>query len=173
MEYHFKHKSHNSSSFTLFMNMISKTFYHCFPVESIKINYKNRNHWINKKLKNEIKVRDNLFLLYKHIPTQKNRDNNKKYKNINLSNQRKAERDFYREQFDLHQTDLKKSWKVIKNIIGKDDNRSCTQHNDFLLNNQYISDDTIIANAFNNYFISVGRSLAKNIRSDTNPILYV
>ena len=73
----------------------------------------------------------------------------------------------------MHQTDLKKSWKVIKNIIGKDDNRSCTQHNDFLLNNQYISDDTIIANAFNNYFISVGRSLAKNIRSDTNPILYV
>ena len=73
----------------------------------------------------------------------------------------------------MHQTDLKKSWKVIKNIIGKDDNRSCTQHNDFLLNNQYISDDTIIANAFNNYFISVGTSLAKNIRSDTNPILYV
>ena len=73
----------------------------------------------------------------------------------------------------MHQTDLKKSWKVIKNIIGKDDNRSCTQHNDFLLNNQYISDDTIIANAFNTYFISVGRSLAKNIRSDTNPILYV
>ena len=80
--------------------MISKTFY--------QINYKNRNPWINKKLKNEINVRDNEFLLYKHNPTQKNRDNYKKYKNINLSNQRKAERDFYREQFDLHQTDLKK-----------------------------------------------------------------
>ena len=63
--------NHIIPAFTLFMNMISKTFYHCFPVESIKINYKNRNPWINKKLKNEIKVRDNLFLLYKHIPTQK------------------------------------------------------------------------------------------------------
>ena len=26
---------------------------------------------------------------------------------MNLSKQRKAERDYYREQFDLHQTDLK------------------------------------------------------------------
>ena len=82
--------NHIIPAFTLFMNMISKTFYHCFPVESFKINYKNRNPWINKKLKNEIKVRDNLFLLYKHNPTQKNRDNYKKYKNINLSNQRKG-----------------------------------------------------------------------------------
>ena len=43
--------NHIIPAFTLFMNMISKTFYHCFPVESIKINYKNRNPWINKKTK--------------------------------------------------------------------------------------------------------------------------
>ena len=65
-------------AFTLFMNMILETFYECFPVESIKISYKNRNPWINQKLKNEIKVRDNLFLLYKNKPTQTNRDNYKK-----------------------------------------------------------------------------------------------
>ena len=93
-------------AFTLFMNMILETFYECFPVESIKISYKNRNPWINQKLKNEIKVRDNLFLLYKNKPTQTNRDNYKKIKNLNLSNQRKAERDYYRDKFELHQTDL-------------------------------------------------------------------
>ena len=38
---------------------------------------------------------------------------------------------------------------------------------DFLLNNQYISDDGIVANAFNNYFINVGSSVAKKY-----PILY-
>ena len=41
------------------------------------------------------------------------------------------------------------------------------------MNNHYISDDGIIANAFNIYFINVGSSLAKNIRSDINPLLYV
>ena len=52
-------------AFTLFMNLILETFYECFPIESIKISYKNRNHWINQKLNKEIKVIDNLFLLYK------------------------------------------------------------------------------------------------------------
>ena len=117
------------------------------------------------------KVRDNLFLLYKNKPTQ-TRDNYLKIKNLNLSNQRKAERDYYREKLELHQTDLKKSWNVFKNIIGKVDHRRPIHHIDFLLNNQYISDDGIIANAFNNYFINVGSSLAKNIRSDINPLFY-
>ena len=44
-------------------------------------------------------------------------------------------------------------------------------HIDFLLNNQYISNDGIIANAFNNSFVNVGSSLAKNIGSDINPML--
>ena len=73
----------------------------------------------------------------------------------------------------MHQTDLKKSWNAIKNIIGKVDHRRPIHYIDFLLNNQYIFDDGIIANTFNNYFLNVGSSLAKNIRTDINPLLYV
>ena len=82
---------------------------------------------------------------------------------MNLSNQRKAERNYYREQFDLHKTDLKRSWNIIKNIINKEDNRRSAKVLVFLINNQYISDGKIIANTFNNYFVNVGSSLAKNI----------
>ena len=53
--------------------------------------------------------------------------------------------------------------ECYQNIIRKDDNGRPIHHIDFVLNNQYISDDGIIANAFNNYFINVGSSLAKNI----------
>ena len=103
--------------FDFFINNIINIFNKCFPIESTKINYKNRNPWINQNLKNEIKIRDKLFLLSRQIPTQENNENYKKYKNMNLSNQRKAERNYYREQFDLHKTDLKKSWNIIKSII--------------------------------------------------------
>ena len=55
-------------AFTLFMNMILETFYECFPVETIKISYKNRNPWINQKLKNEIKSNKKLFIhTYKQV----------------------------------------------------------------------------------------------------------
>ena len=43
----------------------------------------------------------------------------------------------------------------------------------FLINNQYTTDSQTIANTFNNYFINVGSSLAKNLNSDTDPMLYV
>ena len=42
--------------FDLFMNNIINIFNKCFPIESTKINYKNRNPWINQNLKNEIKI---------------------------------------------------------------------------------------------------------------------
>ena len=77
-------------AFNLFMNMILDTFNECFSIQSIKVNFKNRNPWINQKLKNEIKVRDNLYLLYKYKPTQKNRDNYiyKKYIKLKKSRER-------------------------------------------------------------------------------------
>ena len=42
-----------------------------------------------------------------------------------------------------------------------------------MINNQYISDGKIIANTFNNYFVNVGSSLAKNIQTATDPIHYI
>ena len=95
-----------------------------FPLETIKLKYKNRNPWINKELKNDIKIRDNLYQIKRKNPTSENIANYKKYKNENLTRQRKAERDYYREQFEIHKNDLKKSWKIIKDIIGKEDKHS-------------------------------------------------
>ena len=68
--------------FDFFMNNIINIFNKCFPIESTKINYKNRNPWINQNLKNDIKIRDKVLLLSRQIPTQENKDNYKKYKNI-------------------------------------------------------------------------------------------
>ena len=106
-------------------------------------------------------------------PTSDNIRNYKQYKNKNLSKQRKAERDYYREQFEIHQHDLKKSWRVIKNIIGKDDKHISKKQTIFLINNQYTTHNQTIANSFNNYFINVGSSLAKNITLDIDPMIYL
>ena len=162
-----------SSSFSLFMNTILYNYQKCFPIETIKLRYKNRNPWITQELKNDIKIRDHLYIIQKKNPIPENIINYKQYKNKNLTKQRKAEREYYHEQFEIHQHDLKKSWKVIKNIIGKEDNHTIKKQTVFLINNQYTTDSQTIANAFNNYFINVGSSLAKNLNSDTDPMLYV
>ena len=68
-------------------------------------------------MKNEIKIRDKLYLLSKQIPTQANKDNYKKIIKeliINLSNQRKAETNYYKEQFDLQKLTLKDHGTLFK-----------------------------------------------------------
>ena len=43
---------------------------------------------------------------------------------------------------------------------------------DFIIGNK-LSDETEIANEFNNYFVTVGKSLTKNTNSDVNPLDYI
>ena len=112
-------------------------------------------------------------MLSRKYPTLENQEKYKQFKNQNLSNQRKAERKKYTEQFELNKQDLKKSWKIIKNMIGKEDNRCYMNQIDFLINGQYISNSNTIANSFNNYFINVGNSLASSIQSENDPLLYL
>ena len=94
------------------------------------------------------------------------------YKNTNLSKQRKAERDYYHKQFEIHNNDLGNSWKIIKEMIGKVDHHKVKKHTTFIINNQYSSDSKIIANHFNEYLIKVGSSLANNIKSHTDPLRF-
>ena len=162
-----------SSAFSLFMNTILFNYQNCFPIETIKLKYKNRNPWIKQELKNDIKIRDRLYTIQKKNPSSDSIKQYKQYKNQNLSKQRKAERDYYREQFEMHKHDLKKSWKVIKNIIGKEDKSTSKKQTIFLINNQYTTEKQTIANSFNNYFINVGSSLSKNITSGIDPMTYV
>ena len=44
-----------------------------------------------------------------------------------------------------------KSWKVLRNILGKDHNKRKKQHSVFI-NNNHVTDILQIANAFNKFF---------------------
>ena len=86
-----------------------------------------------------------------------------KYNNENLTKQKKAERDYHRDQFEMHNNDLKKSWNIIKDIIGKEDKHTSKKHTTFLINKQYTSNTLTIANRFNDYFINAGNTLANTL----------
>ena len=102
-------------------------------------------------------------MLSRKNPTIDNIKIYKTFKNRNLAKQRQAQRNYYKEQFQLNKTDLKKSWQLIKHIIGKEEGSHSIQLKEFVINKMYITDPKIIANSFNDYFINVGSSLANNI----------
>ena len=84
---------------------------------------------------------------------------------------RKREQDYIEELLDLNKADMSKSWKVIKEIIGRGKNT----HNStkFTINGKLTFDKSVISNSFNNYFTLVGPQLAQNIQGHINPLNYV
>ena len=115
-------------AYSVFANHINNYFQECFPNRYVKINYRNKITWIGAELKKEIAQKNQILATSKCYPTE----GNKSARNIVISKLRKAERKHYDEQLDLYGNDNHKKWKVIKEIIAKE-NRSSTMQLNLLL----------------------------------------
>ena len=58
---------------------------------------------------------------------------------------------------------MSKSWKVIKEIIGKSKTKTMHNSTKFNINGNPTDDEAVINNSFNNYFIHVEPRLAQQI----------
>ena len=145
--------------FTAFYDFFLENFENIFPEKSIEIKYKNRHSWIPNSLLKSIKTNHVLYKLSITKPTKINQATYKNYDNKLNSIKRKAERDHYSNQLEINKSDMKKSWKIMKTVIG---NKRKTIKNNamFNINNKTIDSELQIANEFNNYFVSIGLKLA-------------
>ncbi len=162
-----------SLAFEQFLDQFIHTYDSSFPEKKIKLNYKNRHTWIPNSLKKSINIKESLYIVSLVKPTTININNYVMYKNKLTSILRNLERSHYEQELDLNKNDLSKSWKIIKKVIGKESTKTKTNVAEFVINSKKVTDATVISNAFNNYFINVGKNLAANITSDIDPITYV
>ena len=73
----------------------------------------------------------------------------------------KAEQLYYFETFDTFKTNIKNTWKTIKLILNK--NGSPHLPDNFNINNNSVTDKSVIAQKFNEYFINIGPTLTEKI----------
>ena len=83
-----------------------------------------------------------------------------------------AERSHYETLFNENKSNLRKSWRILKQVINKKKDTSlCSK---FLVNQEITTDKTKIANGFNQYFINIGPTLADKIPQDNKcPTTYM
>ena len=74
---------------------------------------------------------------------------------------RTAEKQYYSGKLDLVKGNMKKTWAVLNEIMGKKRDHKSIQ--ELHVDNNIISDQQQIANKFNDFFINVGPNLAKKI----------
>ena len=98
------------------------TFENIFQEKYVDIKYKNRhswmpNHWPNSLIKS-IKNNHILYKLSITNPTDINIKTYKVYNNKLKSIKRKAEREYFSNQLEINKSDMRKSWKIMKSVIG-------------------------------------------------------
>ena len=159
-------------AYSRFQRAIDMHFTSNFKFHTFAMTYKNRYPWLSAALRTQIKLKN-----AKHKEALKSNNQSVKddYKNIKRelhSSLRNSEISYYSNQLDLHRLDVGKRWKVLREILSMN-NPSSKKKLIFDINNKTTTDPNVIANGFNNFFVTIGPQLAKNIKSDINLLSYV
>ena len=99
-----------------------------------------------------------------------NEERYKAYKNLFESIKRKLKKSYFSKKILQYKNNMKKTWSVMKEIIGKmhQHYKSKLPHKLFV-DKKYITLETEIARKFNEVFIEIGPSLAGKIATPSKP----
>ena len=68
---------------------------------------------------------------------------------------------------------MKRTWSVLRNVIGKQNDKS-NFPNEFIIDNQAVTNKSNIAKSFNKYFSKIGMETGENVPStNTNYTEYL
>ena len=147
------------SAFTLFHDKLITVYNTAFPVKRISPK-RAEKPWITDSLLKCIKRKNQLFAIYKRNKTVFNERRYKSYKYSLQKILRDEKKAHYSSLIIQNRSCMRKTWDVIRGLIGVKQKKIS---NEFIINNTHVSDPTAISNAFNDYFVNVGPTLASRI----------
>ena len=127
------------------------------------------------------KRKEKLFAKKIKNPSELNKSKFQTYNSIYNKLRRAAKKDYFENQFRNFSKNSKKTWAVIRDIIGAKSEKSKIPDY-FRTDNNVVTDKLDIANGFNNFFSQIGPNLASEIPEsdttyeeslrDTNPVSF-
>uniref|UniRef100_A0A1A8FIK2 Helentron 4 helitron-like transposon replicase/helicase/endonuclease n=1 Tax=Nothobranchius korthausae TaxID=1143690 RepID=A0A1A8FIK2_9TELE len=153
-----------NQAYDTFLSIFLEVYNKNCPIRQYKTkkNYK-RKPWMTEGLLKACKKKMVLYEKFIKHRTSENEDNYKKYKNKLSTAIRIRRKQYYDEILDKNRNDTRRTWKILNNIIQK---RMMTlEWPSYFLNgsNHKVNDPINIVEEFNNFFVSVGPSLANEI----------
>ena len=130
------------------------------------------NPWITESLINAIEHKHELKKRWIKSKSKLNPDgdsklheNFKSYQTTLRNLIKTAKKSFTHNQFEKCKEDRKKTWKIINELRGKSNKKLKPL---FTINNKKITNRRIIANKFNEYFVSIAKKLNSEMISDVS-----
>ena len=152
------------SSYSMFHEQLREIYDICFPFKSFKEGYNTRKPWLSKE---QIKIKNRLYKLWRKTGNPEHESIYKRFRNKINRLLKSAEKSHYAKLFEENKKNLKKSWTILKEIIGKAKSSNlCTR---FKVDGYFTTDKQKITDGFNKFYVNVGPNLARKIPSDSRP----
>lgn len=135
----------------------------CFPLLSLKINKRHGFHkpWFTTGfLKSSIK-KNRLYKKFIYNPTAQNSNTYKKYRN-KFTHLLRIAKKCYSDKFKESTNNIKNTWNIINEVLNKK-KVAVKCPSQFTNGKSIFSNLSDIANKFNDFFVNVGSTLAKQI----------
>ena len=160
------HHDSCNNAYNEFINIYRGEFENAFPIKVIKINSCHFKHepWVTKGFLNSTKTKDKL---YKNKLKNPNESNISEYKsfNKNLNKlKRIMKREYYRNKLEENMHNMKNTWSIINEVLGKEINKSKFPSS-FTIKGKQITDKNTIANEFNIFFSEIGFKTGQQVPS--------
>ena len=154
-------------SFDLFYNELTSLINQYTPTRHLskKQLLKIDKPWITKGLRKSIAIRDKILkkFINSKVETTKSRLHikYKRYRNSIINLIKISKRNYYKAFFNNNINNTKLVWKGINELIFK--NKTKVSNVSLKLNNALITDESKVAEAFNEYFTSIAQNLQEKI----------
>lgn len=154
------------TAFNYFHKTIQNLHDTAFPLVKISRKKFKDKPWITAALKQSINTK--YFLYKKYLTNRRELDEiaYKNYRNKLRHLLKVAERNYYSNILNSKLNNIKNIWQHINQIIGNRKSKTIPTVSKLNVNGNHLSDSQLIANAFNDYFASIGQNLAQGIPSN-------
>ena len=146
-----------NQSYMLLADRYHQVFDKSFPL--IQINNNNKSSWFDKDLQKLLQIKK----IFKKYCAENNLLSKVKYnkaRNVYFRTSKEKKKAYYSSVIEKHKNDLKQTWKIVNNLLGKKKLDPCST---LKINNQLTSDAATIASHFNLRFAEVGTTLVNKL----------
>ena len=154
--------SNPNDAYEYFLKVFSGIYDLAFPLKTFSVKRKTlQNPWMTKGLLKSSKRKQKLYEKFVKKRSPRSENIYKAYKSLFDNLKKKSKKNHYTRFLD--QNDIKKSWDVIKEIIGGAKSTKSIFPKRMIIDDKEIFDQGKIANCFNKFFVDIGPKLASVI----------
>lgn len=163
-----------NDAYNTFFSIFGNHYEKSFPMSYVRPrrSRKKRHPWISAGILQSIKRKNKLYKKYLRDASDDG-THFRIYRNKLKHVIRIAKKNYFSSKFNSCKNDLKRTWEVINNVLHKSKKDKFLYPTSFYHGYGEITDKKTIADAFNDFFVNVGPTLASSIKSNANASKYL